>query len=129
MPDFRLVPGAQLTPGHCATCFRDGGEMVDTLAEFPAPGGRIYLCLTCVDEANRLRGGLDPAQALEREQLIQDLQATVADLEGALTVERDNKVVSVTELQEMWAAKPQVAVLVDEHDPEPVGRRGMRRGR
>jgi len=92
MPDFQLVSAAVLVPGTCATCGRSGdGPMIDTLAEFPPPGGRIYLCPLCVDEANRLRGGLDPMQAQElRERL-----AAAAERETQLQAELEGKLAEI----------------------------------
>lgn len=103
--------------------------MADTLAELPPPGGRVYVCVTCIDELSRLRGGLSPVETDEVHSLIQELQTTIADLEQLVALERANKVVSVAELQEMWEAKPQVAALVAQHDPEPKPSPGRQRRR
>lgn len=133
MPDFEHVPAPTFSPTCCVACstHRHDRGFVDLAVEGPvfghdqagnpvvppgrdfAPSGRLYLCASCVDQAARKVGCLDPEQAQAFAEASARDANRIVELEARLAAEEANKVVSLADARTMLGLTVSSA-------PEPV---------
>lgn len=61
--------------------------------------GRMYLCATCLDQAARVMGCLDPEQAQRLRNNLGAAEEKIKELEAALEEEKQAKVIDLQDLK------------------------------
>lgn len=102
MPDFQRVKSPFFTPTRCATCLshKDKDGFVDLLVDTPI-NGRLYMCATCLYQAGRKMGMLDPESAERLGMVVQEVSAHAEYLTLELEREKENKVVSLKDARKL----------------------------
>lgn len=122
MPAFQLVPHPQFSPTACVTCgtSTDPDGFIDLLVDTAVNGfdepngapihstdgvtptiGHLYLCCTCLYQAATAAGCLDPTGRHTLETKLEEAEDHIVDLTQELEVEQANKLVPLTDLQQL----------------------------
>jgi hypothetical protein len=85
--------------------------------------GWLYVCKKCVGTMAALFGFETPEQVAARSELMASADARITELEAQLEAERENKVVKLSELEDMGVvlvAPPAFDLPAPEPEPEPA---------
>ena len=107
MPEFGWVRAPVFHPTICTTCFTHSNKdgFVDLIAEDGA-GNRFYMCASCVYTAGQKVGMLSPHQGDELQRQLDHAKENLIDLQLELEEEKDNKTVSLKDLQKWYPQAP-----------------------
>lgn len=82
----------------------DRQGFVDLLVDNPV-SGRMYLCATCLDQAARVMGCLDPEQAQRLRNNLGAAEEKIKELEAEVEFEKANKVMSEQQMKHWFRDK------------------------